>query len=373
MSLAVQTDACHHCIKTTLQIEVSALTIFMIEKFDDQGREQVLWKNCTILPCQWQGTVRRMAEPPVCMNAIANGHTMSTKFASHPHPFSTDTMTIVLNDPTWLSTIIAYRFYSYFAVAAFVGVAYDWALTFAQEVELIWRQRWSLITVLYLGVRYLGIFFAAYVRKAKHLIMLSNVLTIELTDTMLDYVHRTGLDACFGISNAGRKILIFLIVTFLAVNIFDGVVAIMTAIQTSGVWVAVKHFREQRLPSEDCLIVLMKTHMLYFARVGRGSFVAVSCFELIIDFSPTLSAILQVVQMVVLGPRLILSVREYSARLVADSDAATGARAYIDWQYALQRAGEFTPTFVMVLIEVIWCSDVDFEFKETWVWIMSSL
>jgi hypothetical protein len=34
--------------------------------------------------------------------------------------------------------------------------------------------------------------------------------------------------------------------------------------------------------------------------------------------------ILEVVQMFVLGPRLILSIREYHAKLVVDSDAATG-------------------------------------------------
>jgi hypothetical protein len=33
--------------------------------------------------------------------------------------------------------------------------------------------------------------------------------------------------------------------------------------------------------------------------------------------------VLSVVQMFVLGPRLILSVREYSAKLVAESDAET--------------------------------------------------
>lgn len=38
------------------------------------------------------------------MNAIVNGH-MSNKFASHSHSFSTD-MTTVLNDLTWLSTIV---------------------------------------------------------------------------------------------------------------------------------------------------------------------------------------------------------------------------------------------------------------------------
>ncbi|KAG2045647.1 hypothetical protein BDR06DRAFT_433508 [Suillus hirtellus] len=61
-------------------------------------------------------------------------------------------MTMVPNDPTWWPTINAYRFSSNFVVAAFVGATYDWALTFGQEVELVWRQRWSLMTVLYLSV-----------------------------------------------------------------------------------------------------------------------------------------------------------------------------------------------------------------------------
>ncbi|KAG2058351.1 hypothetical protein BDR06DRAFT_1004537 [Suillus hirtellus] len=47
------------------------------------------------------------------------------------------------------------------AVAAAVGVTYDWALAFGQEIELVWMQRWSLMTVLYLNVRYLGIVYAA--------------------------------------------------------------------------------------------------------------------------------------------------------------------------------------------------------------------
>ncbi|KAG2355893.1 hypothetical protein BDR07DRAFT_1492593 [Suillus spraguei] len=251
------------------------------------------------------------------------------------------------------------------------------ALTFGQEVELIWKQRWSLITVLYLGVRYLGIVFAS-------LAVLSSVPTISLTDTdwtttlvfpMLSVIMITRLHAMY---QQSRQILISLIVIFVADNIFNGVVIVITTMHTSGeelilsgtyqcsisyakdgillisvtwilatvwevlalclaVWIAVKHFRELRQHSAggiigDCFTVLMKTHVLYFA-----SFVAVSCFELIINLSPTLSAnqnsletqtfygllqILDIVQLFVLGPRLILGVREYCARLVADSDAA---------------------------------------------------
>lgn len=105
------------------------------------------------------------------------------------------------------------------------------------------------------------------------------------------------------------------------------------------IWIAVKRFRELRRISAggfigDCFTVLMQSHLVYFA-----SFVAVSC----ISFSSLAPAIsmdnpwslrvemyygfLQVVSLVqsfVLGPRLILSIRKYHAKLVADSDAATG-------------------------------------------------
>ncbi|KAG2093888.1 uncharacterized protein F5147DRAFT_657300 [Suillus discolor] len=263
----------------------------------------------------------------------------------------------ISNDPTWWPAISAYRVCSYFAVAAFVGVTYDWALTFGQEVELIW-------------VRYLGILSAVQVFRPS-----------QLTDTMLDYIIWdwmavvvfamlwviiiTRLHAMY---QRDRKILISLVVTFLAINTFDGVNAVMTTMYTSAghtlvldsvawiftivwevlalclaVWIAVKHFCELRLHSAggimgDCFTVLMKTHVVYFARVEHDSFLAVSCFELILDFSPTLLMdqnlvesqtffglvqIFSVVQMFVLGPRLILGIREYNAKLVADSDAAS--------------------------------------------------
>ncbi|KAG1900347.1 uncharacterized protein F5891DRAFT_312395 [Suillus fuscotomentosus] len=254
-------------------------------------------------------------------------------------------MAIVSDDPIWWPIVNSYRLGSYFVVAAFVAVIYDWALTFGQEVELIWRQRWSSWTVI--------VVFA----------MLWVIIIARL----------------YAMYQGSRKILIFLIFTFLADNIFDAVVAIMSTMYTSGeelillgtyqcqinyvedtillnsitwilatvwevlalclaVWIAVEHFRELRQHSaggiiEDCFTVLMKTHLVYFA-----SFVAVACFHLIIEFSPTFLTdialdtqiifgfvqILTNVQMFVPGPRLIIGVREYHAKLVADADAATG-------------------------------------------------
>ncbi|KAG2048415.1 hypothetical protein BDR06DRAFT_962648 [Suillus hirtellus] len=280
-------------------------------------------------------------------------------------------MTIVFNDPAWWPIIDGNYFYSYFVVAAFVGATYDWALTFGQEVELIWRQRWSLMTFLYLSSRYLGILSAG----CSIMYVVRNWTGIVIF-AMLWVIIITRLHAMY---QQSRKILIFLVATFLVVNIYDGVNAVLMTMHASeeelilsgtyqctisytantlilnsvawilslvweilvlrlAAWIAIKHFREMPQPSaggimEDCFAVLMKTHVLYFA-----SFVGVSCFQLIVNLSPTISAfqnptesltfygliqILDVVQMFVLGPRLILGVREFNAKLVADSDAAT--------------------------------------------------
>ncbi|KAG1744985.1 uncharacterized protein EDB91DRAFT_1121977 [Suillus paluster] len=173
-----------------------------------------------------------------------------------------------------------------------------------------------------------------------------------------------------------RKMLILFVVLFLAVTIASGVISAIASGYTSGeelilsgsyqciqngvdhilvdkvwmlglawevlalcfaVWIVVKHFRELRRSSTrwtmaDTFAVLMRTHVLYFA-----AYAAVSCFNFGV-LSSKLSNISSVgtqvyygifqitvsLQMAVLGPRLILSVREYHANLVDDSDAGTG-------------------------------------------------
>jgi hypothetical protein len=161
-----------------------------------------------------------------------------------------------------------------------------------------------------------------------------------------------------------RKILIFLIVGFLAVNIFNGVVGVMTSMNTSGgtlnrvwqkytshwripeevilsgtyqcyssypedillldpmtfilgtvwefltlclaVWIAVKHFRELRQHSaggiiEDCYTVLTKTHMLYFATWAH--IVIIVSF-----FFPTFSTVCKSLTDICMRARFIISI-----------------------------------------------------------------
>ncbi|KIK36110.1 hypothetical protein CY34DRAFT_539568 [Suillus luteus UH-Slu-Lm8-n1] len=104
------------------------------------------------------------------------------------------------------------------------------------------------------------------------------------------------------------------------------------------IWIAVKQFRDLRRLSPstgsiigDCFRVLIQSHVLYFA-----SFVGVSCLELgylsaeVEDLFSKGAQMLEgafetflVIQMFVLGPRLILSVRANHAKIVAGSDAET--------------------------------------------------
>ncbi|KAG2046990.1 hypothetical protein BDR06DRAFT_1014243 [Suillus hirtellus] len=290
-------------------------------------------------------------------------------------------MAVVSNDPTWWPVINAFRVLGYFLVAAFIGVTYDWALTFGQEVEFVWAK-----TTLVPND-------SSVPQCALPWILICCLVHVELCSDHLDASDRYGtiiyvvwswigvvvfamvwviiITRLYAMYQGSRNILIFLIVIFLAINIFDGVAVVISMMHISGeelilsgtyqcsigypenvllldsiswilgtvwevfalclaLWIAVKHFHElrrhlERGIIEDCFTV-----------VGHGSFFAVSCLQLIIDLSPTLSTdqnyleslyglvqVLEVVQMFVLGPRLILSVREYNAKVVANSDAAT--------------------------------------------------
>ncbi|KAG1844799.1 hypothetical protein DFJ58DRAFT_747559 [Suillus subalutaceus] len=269
----------------------------------------------------------------------------STKSPCSLAPYSNSMTLVVSNDPSWWPVINANVIFGYFVVAASVGVMYDWALTFGQEVELMWRQRWSLMTFLYLSVRYVGIGYAVYVWKFKPLMLLSSsishnqdehfeianvvMLAITMMQSSAEEYVLSGTYQC--IFDSGGDSVFLASMTWILDTVWE-VLALCLA-----VWIAVKHFRELRQHSTrgiigDCFTVLMKTHVSYFA-----SFLAISCFE-IGFFSPTLIADLYsldtriyqgfaeisgFVGFFVLGPRLILGVREYHAELVANSDTAT--------------------------------------------------
>ncbi|KAG1798894.1 uncharacterized protein HD556DRAFT_1305755 [Suillus plorans] len=104
------------------------------------------------------------------------------------------------------------------------------------------------------------------------------------------------------------------------------------------VWIVIKHIRELRQSPTgstigDYFMVLAESHAFYFL-----AFATMACFTLGL-LSPSITSnswlmespifvgvwsIAQMLQMFVLGPRLILSIREYHAKLVARADEEIG-------------------------------------------------
>ncbi|KAG2118690.1 uncharacterized protein F5147DRAFT_832553, partial [Suillus discolor] len=219
---------------------------------------------------------------------------------------------------------------TYVLVASSTAMLYDWALTFQQEVELIWKQRWSFMTFLYVIVRYVGILYSinnllpslpgiSMTDVVSTLFFLVQAGTYFLINTILGIIMIARLYAMY---QGSKKILVFLIVVFPTITAACGVLFALAIrslpwddlvlsgtnqcvyeVQRSqqlelllagvwilrlvwegivlclAVWIAVKHYRE--IPwlrprwSKGCFTVLIQSHVLYFA-----SFAAVSCFSL---------------------------------------------------------------------------------------------
>ncbi|KAG2029423.1 hypothetical protein BDR03DRAFT_308147 [Suillus americanus] len=277
-------------------------------------------------------------------------------------------MTLVSNDPVWWSYMLSTQMTSYVVAAFSFGAMYDWVLTFGREVR-------------YAGILHAIINIKLSLPSNSVTDLVSHVMFDVLSWMNVGVTAILGvimIARLHAMHHQSRKVLISLSVIFLAVNIANGViVAMVTSRVLSEVFIlfgnaqcssdfqdgsdnlflvlmtwmvptawevlalclavriAVKRLRELQRPltgwlsAGDCFAVLTKTHVVYFA-----SFLAVSCFILpyglltsIMDSTVAgqriylgLAQAFIVTVMCVLGPRLILGVREYHAKLVAESE-----------------------------------------------------
>ncbi|KAG2031336.1 hypothetical protein BDR03DRAFT_115957 [Suillus americanus] len=151
------------------------------------------------------------------------------------------------DDPSLWSFISYNSFINYFLAASSTMVVYDWALTFGQEFELILSQRWSLMTVLYICVRYIGILFSA--------INILSILPVSIPDVVRTVIWYIGtwtpviVNGLLGVImiarinamyHGSKKLFIFLVVTLLACTITSGV---MVVIENLGVSARGRPFR----------------------------------------------------------------------------------------------------------------------------------
>ncbi|KAG2362050.1 hypothetical protein BDR07DRAFT_1609717 [Suillus spraguei] len=287
-------------------------------------------------------------------------------------------MTHVSNNPAWWPYIEWCYIFNYFIVASSTVVVYDWVLTFAQEFDLVWRRRWSFLTVLYVCVRCVGVLYSVVYIVANLPVSFTDAGTIlyfmqiwipVVVNAMLGVIMMIRIRAMY---EGSKKMLIFLGIVLLTCTVASGVMTGIGNVKASAeevvlsgnrmclstgsklnqelfvptlVWeiiaiflaarIVIKHIHELQQSQtgstiEDYYTVLIRSHVPYF--IG---FAAVTCFNLG-TLSPTVATttvgsgiyygifqIAQFVQMFVLGPRLILSIREYHAELVANSDAGT--------------------------------------------------
>ncbi|KIK42935.1 hypothetical protein CY34DRAFT_804340 [Suillus luteus UH-Slu-Lm8-n1] len=294
-------------------------------------------------------------------------------------------MPYISNDPALWPFINETRTLSYVAVASSAAVVYDCTLTFGQEFDLVWKRRWSLMTVLYVCVRYIGILYSVFSILPN--IPISNtdlggtilwfmyVWTPVVVNCMLAVIMLVRIHAMY---QRSKKMLIFLVALLLASTIASTVITAMGNIGVSGVeavlsgnrscfinispdrielnnknltstaaweilvfflavWIVIKHFYELRqLPTGptigDSFTVLAESHALYFVAFAAVASLSLGSLSPTIEFSVSAGVgvyegvlqIAQVLQMFVLGPRLILSVRNYHTKLVTRSDEGTG-------------------------------------------------
>lgn len=257
------------------------------------------------------------------------------------------------------------------------------------------------MTVLYLSVRYAGLPYAVAV-------VLVNLPSISMTNTGCNIMYFAlnwmtlvmTVILCFIVSSRlyamyrrSRKMLVFLVATFLPIAVACGVLTAIVNSYVSGEqqvlsgtylctykyeqdaqllisitwilttvwaviilclvgWIVVKHFRELQQPStrwtiSDCFRVLINTPMIYFVSIvvyslGLGD-LSPNLFNSSSVGSDVYYGVLQIlsfVQMFVLGPRLILSVREYEAKnLVVNSDSGPSFTTIIFQEHDLVSTG----------------------------------
>ncbi|KAG1883618.1 hypothetical protein F4604DRAFT_1677373 [Suillus subluteus] len=274
-------------------------------------------------------------------------------------------MTYTSNDPQWWPTIDFVIVYSYYAVASSTLVIYNWVLTSGQEFELVWDadnvptisvndagwfsgkflgrlSTWTpVITIVTLGVAMIIRICAMYQGSRKILIFLAVILlTLSITTGVLLVIVEShvqseefvlsGVYQCTTyFTEANTPLLIGMEWEYVTGLIWE-VLALSFA-----VWIVIKHFRElqqrSRWNTKDCFMVLIKTHVLYFAAFAVTSFFAFGYLtnnlsnpsSVGVQIYNGVSQIIFAVQLFVLGPRLILSIRAHHARVLADSDEGT--------------------------------------------------
>ncbi|KAF9220134.1 hypothetical protein BS17DRAFT_355952 [Gyrodon lividus] len=276
------------------------------------------------------------------------------------------------------------QFTNYCSVVIITTISYDYLLTLGREVELIWRRPWSLVSSLYVLIRYLGIVLAIMDAIWGSLIYMPELVRIDTFKFINwgNYVYMLALEATmilriFAMYNRSRRLLYFLLALFLPVVVVELVLSVLyfgprngmyvTNISLAGMEVCTANFSSSpllyiyfSLPGivfDGTLAMFaiarliqhtantqrslgaweMNVYMRVLARDSilcfMGNFTYRS-FNLIpiTNLPPPCKTLAQAfcsIEPFVLPPRLVIGFREYCAHIVADSDAGSQMESMI--------------------------------------------
>ncbi|KIJ59732.1 hypothetical protein HYDPIDRAFT_118238 [Hydnomerulius pinastri MD-312] len=272
------------------------------------------------------------------------------------------------------------QFTDYCSVATITTISYDYLLTFGREVELVWRRPWSLMSSLYVIIRYLGVVLAITDAIWGSIIYMPELVRLCI-DTFKftnwgSYAYMLALEATmilriFAMYNQSRRLLYFLLGLFFPVVVVELVLTVLYFGPRNGMYVTdiplpgmqicsgnfslspllyvyfsipgivfdgiLALFAVARLVQHTidmkrdlggwkmnvCMRMLARDSILYF----MGNLIYRS-FNLIplTNLPPLYKTLAQAfcsIEPFVLPPRLVISFREYHAQIVSDSDAGS--------------------------------------------------
>ncbi|KAF8837583.1 hypothetical protein BDN67DRAFT_178117 [Paxillus ammoniavirescens] len=273
------------------------------------------------------------------------------------------------------STLQDLQFADYCCVAAITTVSYDYLLMFGREVEYIWRRPRSLMSCLYITVRYLGIVLAITNALWGSTIDMPELVRIDTFKFMNwgSYVYTLAVEVTMilrtcAMYNQSRRLRYFLLVLFIPVVVVEFVLSVLyfgpnngmhvTEIALPGTEVCASNFSlsprlyicfslpgivfdgilaifaiaraipyMQRSPggcrTNVCMQVLARDSVFYFlGNFAYRSFNLIPLTSLPSSYQ-TIGQVFCSVEPFVVPPRLVLSFRSCFAKLVAESEAGS--------------------------------------------------
>ncbi|OAX35189.1 hypothetical protein K503DRAFT_785251 [Rhizopogon vinicolor AM-OR11-026] len=218
-------------------------------------------------------------------------------------------------------TVDSLRWNNYTSVAAFTLMSYDYLLLLEKEVKYVWKRQWSMMSGLYLIVRYLGLFLAVivgclvgggllYIPKSSHsyLASLHNIRAIKTPAICLpgafsvDEVATPTAKYCTFSFNMGPMPAIY---TSIPIICYDISLVVLASVAL------MKHLKERRdvkMRPNTYVLLIVRYHIIYFVLNLTSQVLLTILWANVPMPVMSLSQLFNDTAPFILAPRLIISI-----------------------------------------------------------------